>query len=153
MSEYDDDDQNTDGPADLRKALKEAKQRAAEAEKRSADLAQKFRDRELKDELTTRGLDARVAALIPADADVSEWLATNGDLFGGAKPATSTEPPADDGSAGPMSAEEIEELRRQQDADRQFRVPGNEADELAKVNSFDSLNDLTAYIRAAQKAT
>lgn len=152
MSEYDDDDQN-DGPADLRKALKEAKARAAEADKRAAELAAKFRERELKDELSTRGLDARVAALIPNDADVTEWLATNGDLFGGMKPATPANDPEDDGGAGPMSAEEIEELRKQQDADRQFRVPGNEADELAKINGAGSYDELLQLVRAAQKTT
>jgi hypothetical protein len=107
MSEYSDeyDDENEgqqgDGPAGLRKAQKEAVARAKAAEKELADLRAQFaeiskksRASDLASTLTAAGgaAAARVAKFYPADADVTEdavksWLDENKDTFNLGAPA------------------------------------------------------------------
>jgi hypothetical protein len=144
MSEYDEDQAN---PGDLRAALKKAKEELEAANKAKAELEGQVRTRTLAEEIDKRGLDPRVAALVPHDADVTSWLDTNGELFSGSKPASK-----DDGDPGAngVTAEEQAELEKQQAAEQGTR-PANEGDELAKVNSTESYDELYALVKAAQR--
>lgn len=145
MSDYDENDQQFDGPANLRKAYEKAQQELREERERVNKLEERMRQRELRDEIGTRELDPRVVDLIPKDADVSEWLGKYGDLFGAKAPETSEEA----GESGPTQ-EEIDGLREQQAADRGFR-PGNESDDLAKINGAESYDDLVSIIKKTQR--
>lgn len=144
MSDYDENDQQFDGPANLRKAYEKAQEELKAERERLAKLEERMRQRELRDEIGTRELDPRVADLIPRDADVSEWLGKYGDLFG-MKADTSD----DQGESGPDQSE-IDGLREQQAADRGFR-PGNESDELAKINGAESFDELVSIIKKTQR--
>ena len=145
MSDYDEQDQHNDGPGNLRKAYEKAQEELRAERERVSKLEERMRARELRDELGSRELDPRVADLIPKDADVSEWLGKYGDLFGAKAEETSDEA----GESGPTQ-DEIEALREQQGADRGFR-PGNEGDDLAKINGAESYDDLVRIIQKTQR--
>lgn len=144
MSDYDEQDQQFDGPKNLRDAYEKAQAELKAERERVNKLEERMRQRELRDEIGTRELDPRVVDLIPRDADVSEWLGKYGDLFG-AKPVASEE----SDESGPTD-EEVEGLREQQAADRGYR-PGNESDELAKINSAESYEDLVRIVQRTQR--
>ena len=145
MSDYDENDQQFDGPKNLRDAYEKAQNELKAERERVNKLEERMRQRELRDEIGTRELDPRVADLIPRDADVSEWLGKYGDLFGAKPPVASEE----SDESGP-TADEIDGLREQQAADRGFR-PGNESDELAKINGAESYDELVRVIQKTQR--
>lgn len=87
--EFDNDNtqDGTDGsPKALRDAYNKQKAQNAALEKTIAELAGKVRTREIADALTEKGINAKVARFIPADAVLDDWLQENGDLFGVAVP-------------------------------------------------------------------
>ena len=96
MSNYDyEDDDDTDttesSSNDLVKQLRKANK---QKEKELADLKANFeslnkaqRERAIKDALTSRGVNTKIASFIPQDIDpteesVSKWLEANADVFG-----------------------------------------------------------------------
>lgn len=81
--EQDDAQDNTDtSPKALRDAYNKQKAQNVALEKQIAELNGKVRTRELADKLAEKGLNAKVAKFIPADAELDDWLTENGDLFG-----------------------------------------------------------------------
>lgn len=76
-----------DGPAELRKAYEKQKATLSALEKELADLRAEKRQKDLESTLSEKGLNAKVAKFIPADADLDEWLKENADLFGAPQPA------------------------------------------------------------------
>lgn len=71
----------------LRKQLKAEKKRAKELETKYQDLTVAQKERILKDVLTSRGLNPKIASYVPADVETSPdainaWLDSNGDVFG-----------------------------------------------------------------------
>lgn len=91
-----DDAEDQNGPAGLRKALKARERELKELREQFNTLAKESRQRKVSESLSAKGLPAKLAALIPQDADVDEWLTEYGDLFGGK---------ADDGEAASQTAE------------------------------------------------
>ena len=96
MSNYDyEDDDDTDttesSSNDLVKQLRKANK---QKDKELADLKSNFeslnkaqRERAIKDALTSRGVNTKIASFIPQDIDpteesVSKWLESNADVFG-----------------------------------------------------------------------
>ena len=96
MSNYDyEDDDDTDttesSSNDLVKQLRKANK---QKDKELADLKSNFeslnkaqRERAIKDALTSRGVNTKIASFIPQDIDpteesVSKWLEANADVFG-----------------------------------------------------------------------
>ena len=109
MSDYDDDDVNerdsNELPAALRKQLKAKDKELAEIREQFKAVASRDRERTLSDALTSRGLNAKVAKLLPADLDLSPesidaWLTDYADVFGLQKPAVSK--PAEELVAPPV---------------------------------------------------
>lgn len=106
MSDWDEfDDGNQEGSdllKDLRSQLKDKAKRERELSEQLAGLEAKVRERTVADVLSTKGVPAKVARLVPADigADedaVGKWLEDYKDLFGTSeeKPDTeSTEQPS-----------------------------------------------------------
>ena len=80
-------DSDTDLVKKLRKALKAEQRRNKELETSLGDLTKSQRERVLKDVLSSRGVNAKVASFVPNDIDASEeaissWLEQNADVFG-----------------------------------------------------------------------
>ena len=93
MSNYDyedDDFENNDSNdlvKQLRKATKAKDKELAELKAQYESLAKSNRERAIKDALTSRGVNSKIAAFIPQDIDpteesVSKWLSDYADVFG-----------------------------------------------------------------------
>lgn len=87
----DDDDYSADAPSDLvkqlRKANKQKEKELAELKAQFEGLTKAQRERAIKDTLTARGVNAKIAAFIPGDIEASEdaiskWLNDYSDVFG-----------------------------------------------------------------------
>ena len=113
MSQYDDDDDDFDGGntiGEIRKALRAAEKRNKALEQELQTFRAESRQRELTALIESRGLNPKVAGLIPADQEVGAWLDAYGDLF--AAPAQSDAPPADEQESvdPPAGAREFSEV-------------------------------------------
>ena len=97
MSNYDyedddDTDTTTESPSNdlvkqLRKANKQKEKELAELKANFESLNKAQRERAIKDALTSRGVNTKIASFIPQDIDpteesVSKWLEANADVFG-----------------------------------------------------------------------
>ena len=92
MSNYEDDEDDfeldsNDASSQLRKANKQKDKQLKEIQSELAELRKEKRDRTIKETLTSRGVNPKIAAFIPQDIDLTEeslsnWLAENGDVFG-----------------------------------------------------------------------
>jgi len=89
--EYDDEDDFTEESGDvvkqLRKVNRTLEKRLKELETESITLKTQSRQRIVKDVLTQKGINPKVAAFIPQDLDSSEeaitnWINEYGDVFG-----------------------------------------------------------------------
>jgi hypothetical protein len=91
--DYEDDDFDTpsnDGDnlvKQLRKAAKQKDKELAELKAQYESLNKANRERAIKDALTSRGVNTKIASFIPSDIDpteesVSKWLEANADVFG-----------------------------------------------------------------------
>lgn len=88
--EYDDDDefetQQDEGPAALRKALKKAEKERKALLEELAGLRSETRQRTVKETLEAKGINTKVASLIPSDVtspeQVAQWLDQYADVFG-----------------------------------------------------------------------
>jgi hypothetical protein len=98
--EYEDDYEEQDnGPAELRKALKKAQKEREAVEAELSKLRSDMRSRSVKDVLASKGVSDKLAKLIPSDIDTPEqidaWLAEYSDVFG-LKPADPVQPSVDE---------------------------------------------------------
>ena len=76
---------DTDLVKKLRKALKAEQRRAKELESNLGELSKAQRERILKDVFSSKGVNPKVAAFVPADLEASEdaitgWLENNADI-------------------------------------------------------------------------
>lgn len=91
-NQYDDEDdfdsveEQNDGPANLRKALKRAEKEKKELAEQLAQIQSDLRSRSVKDVLAQKGVPEKVAKFIPGDVSTPEaidaWLTENADVFG-----------------------------------------------------------------------
>jgi len=87
---YDDDEDNdttTDVVGQLRKVNRTLEKRAKELEQELAGLKTQTRQRTVKDVLQAKGLNPKIAALIPQDIEPTDdalvkWIEDYGDVFG-----------------------------------------------------------------------
>ena len=92
MSNYEDDEEDfeldsNDAFSQLRKANKQKDKQLKEIQQELAELRKEKRERTIKETLTSRGVNPKVAAFIPQDIDLTEeslsnWLNEYGDVFG-----------------------------------------------------------------------
>lgn len=89
--EYDEDDLDNEGQEDsftnLRKANKQKDKQLKEIQAELAELRKEKRDRTIKETLSARGVNPKIASFIPQDIDLTEeslskWLEENGEVFG-----------------------------------------------------------------------
>ena len=97
-NQYEDEDydeveetqQDPNGPANLRKALKRAEKEKKELAEQLAAIQSDLRNRSVKDVLANKGVSEKIAKFIPSDVTTPEqidsWLTENGDIFGITKP-------------------------------------------------------------------
>lgn len=136
--EYDEDDidvSDSELPKKLRAVIKELKKENADLVGKYESLQKETRSRAVQEQITARGLNPKVAALIPADADVDEWLNEYGDVLGFAQPNTDPEQEA-----------QAVETRRMAQAE-QGASPG-QGDIMAAINNAENMDELMAAIRA-----
>jgi septal ring factor EnvC (AmiA/AmiB activator) len=96
-NQYDDDEDDLDlieetqqedknGPANLRKALKRAEREKKELAEQLAQIQSDLRGRTVKEILAQKGVPDKVAKFIPGDVSTPEqvdaWLTENADVFG-----------------------------------------------------------------------
>jgi hypothetical protein len=92
MSNYEDDEEDfeldsNDAFSQLRKANKQKEKQLKEIQVELSELRKEKRDRTIKETLTSRGVNPKIAAFIPQDIDLTEeslsnWLNEYGDVFG-----------------------------------------------------------------------
>lgn len=92
MSNYEDDEEDfeldsNDAFSQLRKANKQKDKQLKEIQSELAELRKEKRDRTIKETLTARGVNPKIASFIPQDIDLTEeslskWLEENGEVFG-----------------------------------------------------------------------
>jgi hypothetical protein len=92
MSNYEDDEEDfeldsNDAFSQLRKANKQKEKQLKEIQAELSELRKEKRDRTIKETLTSRGVNPKIAAFIPQDIDLTEeslstWLSEYGDVFG-----------------------------------------------------------------------
>jgi hypothetical protein len=85
--DFDFEDQPQDVVKQLRKVNRTLEKRLKELEQEATSLKTQTRQRTVKDVLTAKGINPKVAAFIPQDLDASEeavtnWLNEHGDVFG-----------------------------------------------------------------------
>lgn len=153
-NDYDDDDFGTDIP-DLRKAHKASQRRVKELEQQIADLQKQGRDRSVKDVLAQRGINTKIAALIPQDvtdeAGVASWLDEFSDVFGitpDANPGTGqgTQTSAPSGAPVGMTDDDVQGLADINQAGSGRPIEG-EADLFARIQAAQTPDELTALLR------
>jgi hypothetical protein len=133
---------DTDLVKKLRKALKAEQKRAKELESTLGELSKAQRERVLKDVLTSKGVNMKVAKFIPTDLDASEeainsWLEQNGDVFG-----------FEIQKEAPITQRDVASLR-QMDVVTQGAVSPERADEFAmKIENAGSADELIAFLRS-----
>ena len=144
----DDDDYNTqDMSSDLVKQLRKANK---QKEKELADLKTQFeglskaqRERAIKDTLTARGVNSKIAAFIPGDIEASEdaiskWLTDYSDVFG-----FETTPQASP-NVDPKIANDY---KRMTQTAEQGLTPNHNDDIMRRLLNANSKEELDAVIR------
>jgi hypothetical protein len=138
---YDDDEDNdttTDVVGQLRKVNRTLEKRAKELEQELAGLKSQTRQRTVKDVLQAKGLNPKIAALIPQDIEPSDealmkWIEDYGDVFGIQTPTE--EKPAE-------KSPEIKAQARINNIVATGTAPDIDEDAFAKIASAKTKEDL-----------
>jgi len=146
---YDDDDFDEDfEPQDvvkqLRRVNKTLEKRLKELEVESTTLKNQTRQRTVKDVLTSKGINPKVAAFIPQDLDISEeavsnWLNEYGDVFGVKQEAT-------EGESQAQSNPALQAQKRINDVVSTGTPPGVDEDMYARMANVKSAAELNALL-------
>ena len=138
-NQYEDDDYEVEdnGPAELRKALKKAQKEREAIEAELSKLRGDLRSRNVKDVLASKGVNAKLAKLIPSDItapeEIDAWLAEYSDVFG--TPIQSAEP---------VNSADIESAKRIDASTATAQTPQSNEDMYAKLMSAKNLEELNA---------
>lgn len=145
-NEYDDEDDFSDEPQDVLKQLRKVNRtldkRAKELEQELSSLKTQSRQRTVKDVLSAKGINPKVAAFIPQDIEtteeaVSAWLNEYGDVFG-VQPAGETQSKVSDPA--------LVAQRRINEVIASGTPPQVDEDALAKILNATSAADLSAIL-------
>jgi len=136
--DYEEEVQDSAGPANLRKALKKAEKDRKALEEQLASVKSNLRERSVKDVLETKGVNAKIAKFIPADADTPEqiaaWLDENADVFGFSTTTAQSEPTE-------LSEDAIADQRINNSVNT-AASPGRDEDMMTKIASASSKEEL-----------
>ncbi len=147
---YDEDDDFDfeDGPQDvvkqLRKVNRTLEKRLKELEQEATSLKTQTRQRTVKDVLTAKGINPKVAAFIPQDLDASEeavtnWLNEHGDVFGLKSGEESESKPTPNNQA-------LQAQQRINDVVSTGTPPGVDEDMYAKMANVKNAAELNALL-------
>ena len=145
---YDEDDvlDFEDGPQDvvkqLRKVNRTLEKRLKELEQEATTLKTQTRQRTVKDVLSTKGINPKVAALIPQDIEpteeaVSNWLNEWGDVFG-----VKTEEAAEPAPVNPG----LQAQKRINDVVSSAQAPAYDEDIANRIANAKDANELSAIM-------
>ena len=146
--DYDDDDLDTNDGGDLvkqlRKATKQKDKELAELKAQYENLAKANRDRAIKDALSSRGVNTKIASFIPQDIDpteesVSKWLEDYADVFGVQQAETQATPNVDPAQA--------KAYQRMTNAVETGNTPEFQADIYRRLMNANSKEELDEVIR------
>ena len=149
MSNYDyedDDDFTTDDSSNdlvkqLRKASKQKDKELNELRSQFESLSKGQRDRTIKDALTSRGINPKIASFIPQDIDpteesVSKWLEDYADVFGIEVSQTQTP------NVNPADAAAYKRMTNSADSGASPEHNGDIMQKLMNANSKEELDDV-----------
>ena len=150
MSFYDDDDDfegnESEGIKQLRSAQKAATKRIKELESELDSFRSTERTRSVSDVLAARGLNSKIADLIPSDLrgsdDINRWLDERADVFAGVQSTPSqAQPDAHTPVVPPMNADRMQSI-----LDQGEPVPGDESQLLAQIQAASSPAELNRLL-------
>lgn len=149
LDDWDDEEEETStGPANLRKALKDAQRKLKAAEQQLADQGKTIRKRTIGDAIAAKGLNPKLAALVPSDIESTEeainaWVEEFADVFTPASVGKEAEG-GSEGSEGQVANQSFyteEELAAQGIINRanggHAAPPGSEASTFEKLMASD----------------
>ena len=148
LDDWDDEEEESTGPANLRKALKDAQRKLKAAEQLLADQGKRIRKRTIGDAIAAKGLNPKLAALVPSDIDSTEeainaWVKEFADVFTPATVGKEAEG-GSEGSEGQVANQSFfteEELAAQGIINRanggHAAPPGSEASTFEKLMASD----------------
>ena len=151
-NDYEDDDfdfedsssnQNNDLVKQLRKAAKQKDKELAELRAQCGEVSKAQRERNIKDVLESRGVNSKIAKLIPSDLEpteesLSKWLDDNGDVFG-FQASESNQPVVDPAQAAAY--------KKMNSVTEQGLTPDASDDIMRKLMSANSKEELDEVIR------
>jgi hypothetical protein len=150
-NQYDDDEDDLDlveetqqedknGPANLRKALKRAEKEKKELAEQLAQIQSDLRGRTVKEILAQKGVPDKVAKFIPGDVSTPEqvdaWLTENADVFGFQKAEAETAQVSDEEQANRAAYQRINA------ATQNANTPPRNQETLAKIAGAKNVNEL-----------
>lgn len=162
FDDWDDDEDDADnGPAGLRKALKETQKQLKQAQQQLAEQNKVIRKRTISDALSAKGLNPKLAALVPSDLESTEeaitsWVEEFSDVFAPAAQAPEQSgdgTPDVEGQAANQSFYSEEELVQQGVIDRASgaqSAPTSAATLEQKLKGAQSLEELLAIAQGGQ---
>jgi len=138
------EDQPQDVVKQLRKVNRTLEKRLKELEQEATSLKTQTRQRTVKDVLTQKGINPKVAAFIPQDLDVTEeavtnWLNEYGDVFGVKQEDTESESKAVNNPA-------LQAQQRINDVVSSGTPPGVDEDSMAKILNAKNAAELNALL-------
>jgi hypothetical protein len=132
---------NSDGPANLRKALKREQREKKQLAEQLAQIQTELRSRSVKEVLATKGVPDKVAKFIPGDISTPEqidaWLNENADVFGfkPAEPVQTEEQVANQRAYQRINASE-----------QNAGTPSRDQDVASKLAGAKSIEELNAIV-------
>ena len=141
--DFDEDFEPQDVVKQLRKVNRTLEKRLKELEDEATTLKTQTRQRTVKDVLTAKGINPKVAAFIPQDIDITEeavtnWLNEYGDVFGVNQEATQGESQ----SQNPA----LQAQKRINEVVSTGTPPGVDEDAMAKILNASNAAELSALL-------
>jgi predicted RNase H-like nuclease (RuvC/YqgF family) len=138
-----DEDQPQDVVKQLRKVNRTLEKRLKDLEVEATTLKNQTRQRTVKDVLTAKGINPKVAAFIPQDIDITEeavstWLSEYGDVFGVQQESTQGESQAQNPA--------LQAQRRINEVVSTGTPPGVDEDSMAKILNAKNASELSALL-------
>jgi hypothetical protein len=131
---------DTDLVKKLRKALKAEQRKNKDLETSYGELTKSQKERILKDVLTSKGVNQKIAQFIPSDIEASEdaisaWLDSNGDVFG----YTPSEKPA-------VNQDDINSLRKMDSVLTGADTPAASDDLMNRIAGAESEEEILSIL-------
>ena len=140
--DFDTNDSSNDLVKQLRKASKQKDKELNELRSQFESLSKGQRERTIKDALTSRGINPKIASFIPQDIDpteesVSKWLEDYADVFGIETSQTQAQP-----NINPADAAAYKRMTNSADSGASPEHNGDIMQRLMNANSKEELDEV-----------